>query len=257
MTPSFSVSTFSAGEYLLILEVEDGQDNANSTMALTVGNSMPVITSTGAGIYPIYDVISLGGQVSDFDGDLLTYYWQDSEEIICPEQLIKPDPEGIPVNLPECIINNLNIGVHTITLNVDDGTNETITSAIEVEVIDSTAPTLMPKTGDTILWPPNHMMVDILIEANASDNGGGPVTLNASIYCNEEEDGLGDGDFAPDWTEPVIDQSNGILTFQLRRERYGSGTSREYTVIIVAIDESGNSSQTEIKFIVPHDKRKK
>jgi YVTN family beta-propeller protein len=252
-----SVSTFSAGEYLLILEVEDGHDSAISTMALTVGNSMPVITSTGGGIYQIYDVICLGGQVSDFDGDLLTYYWQDSEEIICPEQLIKPDPEGIPVNLPECIINNLSIGVHTITLNVDDGTNETITSAIEVEVIDSTAPTLMPKTGNTILWPPNHIMVDILIEANASDNGGGPVTLNASIYCNEEEDGLGDGDFAPDWTEPVIDQSNGTLTFQLRRERYGSGTSREYTVIIVAIDESGNSSQTEIKFIVPHDKRKK
>ena len=252
-----SVPTFFPGEYLFILEVDDGQYSANSSMALTIGNSMPVVTSTGGGIYQIFDLVSLGGQVSDFDGDLLSYYWQDGEEVICPEQLIKPELEGIPVNLPECILNNLSIGVHNITLHVDDGTNEIVTSAIEVEVVDSTAPTLAPRTEDTILWPPNHVMVDVIIEANASDNGGGPVTLNASIYCNEAEDGLGDGDFSPDWTEPMVDQSSGAITFQLRSERYGSGTSREYTVIIVARDESGNTSQAEVKFVVPHDKRKK
>ena len=250
------VPNFSTGEYLLILEVDDGQDRANSSITLTVGNSMPVVTSTGAGIYQISDPVSLSGQVSDFDGDLLTYYWQDGDELLCPGQTIQADPEGIPVNLSECILNNLSIGVHKVTLHVDDGTNEIVTSAIEVEVVDSTAPTLAPRTEDTILWPPNHAMVDVIIEANASDNGGGPVTLNASIYCNEAEDGLGDGDFSPDWTEPVIDQNSGTLTFQLRRERYGSGTSREYSVIIVAIDEYGNSSQAEVKFIVPHDKSK-
>lgn len=251
-----NIHDFSAGEYLLILEIDDGQDSANSSIALTIGNSMPVATSTGAGIYQIFDPVTLNGQVSDFDGDLLTYYWQDGDEVLCSGQ-IQTDLEGIPAALPDCIVDNLSIGVHKITLSIDDGINKSITSAIEVEIIDSTAPTLIPKTGDTILWPPNHSMADILIEANASDNGGGPVTLNASIYCNEEEDGLGDGDFAPDWTEPVIDQSNGTLTFQLRRERYGSGTCREYTVIIVAMDEAENSSQAEIKFIVPHDKRKK
>lgn len=252
-----TVPDFSAGEYLLKLEVDDGQDRANSSITLTVGNSMPVVTSTGAGIYQIYDPVTLSGQVSDFDGDLLTYYWQDGDEALCPEQTIQADPDGIPATLPDCIVDNLSIGVHKITLNVNDGINETVSSTIEVQVIDSIAPTIIPQTGNTILWPPNHSMADIIIVANASDNGGGPATLNVSIYSNEAEDGLGDGDFAPDWTEPVIDQNSGILSFQLRRERYGNGTSREYTVIIVANDESGNSSQAEVKFVVPHDKRKK
>ena len=64
-------------------------------------------------------------------------------------------------------------------------------------------------------------MVDIVIEANASDNSGLPVTLTASVTSNEPEDGLGDGDSAPDWAEPVIDQETGIITLQLCAERAG------------------------------------
>ena len=60
-----------------------------------------------------------------------------------------------------------------------------------------------------------------------------------------------------DWTEPVIDQDNGIITLQLRAERSGTGEGRIYTITITATDESGNSSQAQVNIIVPHDKRNK
>ena len=66
-------------------------------------------------------------------------------------------------------------------------------------------------------------MVDIVIEVNASDNSGGPITLSASVSSNEPQDGLGDGDTGPDWTEPAVDQEMGTITLQLRAERSGSG----------------------------------
>ena len=99
-------------------------------------------------------------------------------------------------------------------------------------------------------------MVDIVIEANAFDNSGFPVTLSAFVASNEPEDGLGDGDTAPDWTEPVIDQDNGIITLQLRAERSGTGDGRVYTITIVATDEAGNASTVDVPLVVPHDKRK-
>ena len=100
-------------------------------------------------------------------------------------------------------------------------------------------------------------MVDIVIEANPSDNSGLPVNLNAVVTSNKPVDGLGDGHTSDDWTEPVIDQINGIITLQLRAERSGRKGGRIYTVTMTATDKSKNSSQAIVKIIVPHDKRKK
>jgi len=74
---------------------------------------------------------------------------------------------------------------------------------------------------------------------------------------DEPQDGLGKGDRAPDWTEPVIDPETGIITLQLRAERAGKGDGRVYTVIITAEDTSGNSSIETLEIQVPHDNRKK
>jgi hypothetical protein len=100
-------------------------------------------------------------------------------------------------------------------------------------------------------------MVDIIIRANATDNTGGPVRLEAVVTSNEPQNGLGDGDTSPDWTEPVIDQVNGIITLQLRAERSGTGSGRIYTITITGTDTSGNTSQAKVEIIVPHDKGKK
>jgi hypothetical protein len=124
-------------------------------------------------------------------------------------------------------------------------------------LVDTTPPTLEPEANQTILWPPNHRMADIVINANASDNSGLPVTLTASVSSNEPEDGTGDGDKAPDMTIPIIDQETGTITLQLRAERSGTGDGREYIISITAADSSGNSSTANVVITVPHAKKKK
>jgi len=168
-------------------------------------------------------------------------------------QSVDTIPGGDPVTLSETILDNLGLGIHTLTFSVSDGVNEAVTSDITVEVIDTTAPLLVPQTDKTILWPPNHKMVDVTISANV----GGPVTLSATVVSNESEDGLGDDDESPDWTLPLINQENGEITFQLRAERSGSGDGRVYSIDITATDESGSFSHAIVEIIVPHDKAKK
>ncbi len=99
-------------------------------------------------------------------------------------------------------------------------------------------------------------MVDVVIQANAYDNSGS-VTITTSVESSELSDTDGDGNTIPDYTTPVIDQSTGQITLQLRSERKGQGTGRTYTIMITATDGSGNSSDAIVEVVAPHDKGKK
>ncbi len=116
---------------------------------------------------------------------------------------------------------------------------------------DNEKPALAPEVNKTLLWPPNHKMVDIVIDAHAWDNSGSTV-LNATVTSNEFEEVLGDGDASPDWTMPHIDQQTGIISLQLRAERSGEGNGRIYTIAITAMDPSNNSTTVHLNILVPH-----
>ncbi len=213
-------------------------------------NFAPNAAPSGGGTYQVKSSVLLGGQVSDVDGDQLSYQWLEGATVLF-SGTIQTTPGGTAVYLPYDAINTLAVGTHTLTLQVSDGVNPPVSSSVIVEIIDTIAPILSPAPDKTILWPANHKMVPITIYANASDNSGGPVSLSASIASNEPQDGLGDGDMPQDWTAPVI--NNGIITLQLRAERSGKGNGRLYTVTIVAKDQSGNSSTATVTISVPHD----
>lgn len=250
-----SIVSLQMGAHFLTLEVNDGKANSSDEMILTIDNSSPNAGPTGGGVYEIGAEVVLGGNVSDYDGDLLSYQWIEGHNVIS-SGTVQSLEEGTPVSLPSYLISNLALGIHTISLQVSDGTNDPIFSVITVEIVDITVPTIVPSVNKTILWPPNHKMEDIIIEANTTDNSGFPVSLSVMVSSNEPQDGLGDGDMTPDWTEPFIDQENGIISLQLRAERSGTGDGREYKITITATDSSGNSSTADVIIIVPHDKRK-
>jgi len=224
--------------------------------ALGISNSPPEVSPGGGGVYEINTEVVLGGNVSDFDGDLLSYKWMEGNNVLF-SGVIQTIKGGTLVELPHHSISTLPLGLHTITLQVDDGFNEPVSKEITVEIVDTTSPSLDPAANMTVLWPANHKMVDIVIEANASDNSGLPITLSALISSNEPINGTGDGDHSLDWTEPQIDQENGIITFQLRAERSGKGNGRVYTITITATDNSNNSTTANLAITVPHDKKKK
>ncbi len=248
---------FAIGQHTLTLEVCTTLECSEDQMILTIDNSAPNAGPTGGGVYEISSAVTLGGEVSDFDGDLLTYQWFKGVDPLTSSNTIQTLPFGDPVDLLSQNVNNFSLGLHTITLHVIDGFNAPVTTGITVEIVDTGDPIIAPVTNKTILWPPNHQMVDITITANASDNSGNPVTLSATVTSNEPQDDTGDGDTSPDWTEPFIAQENGRIDLQLRSERSGSGEGRVYTITITATDESDNSSQATVEIIVPHDKGKK
>jgi hypothetical protein len=243
------------GSHTLTLEVTDGTETAADDMVLTIENSPPRATAEGSGQYEINTPVSLKGTASDFDGDALDYRWLEGTTVFAGGT-VQAAAGGAPVDIPELSLADLGLGTHTIVLTLTDKVNEPVSAEVTVEVVDTTPPTLSPVADRVSLWPPNHKLKKIYIKSNVSDNSGLPVTLTVKVSSSEPVDGLGDGDRAPDWTEPVIKQAAGVVKLKLRAERSGKGTGRVYTVTVTATDRAGNSSRAAVDITVPHDKGK-
>jgi hypothetical protein len=122
----------------------------------------------------------------------------------------------------------------------------------KVVIADTTSPVINNVTATpNMLWPPNHKMVPVTLSADVSDIcDEKPYCRITSVSSNEPENGLGEGDTAPDW------EITGDITVNLRAERSGTGSGRLYTIIIKCTDASANSSTKTVSVSVPHDKKK-
>lgn len=122
-------------------------------------------------------------------------------------------------------------------------------SAAASVVVTNASPTLSAvTTSTTMLWPPNHQMVDVAIGYTAADQCG-PVVAALSVTSNEPANGAGDGDTDPDWE---VVSSNLV---RLRAERAGAGSGRIYTVTITATDAAGQATQSSVTITVPRSAR--
>ncbi|MFT5113406.1 MAG: hypothetical protein ACI8P9_002737 [Parasphingorhabdus sp.] len=122
-----------------------------------------------------------------------------------------------------------------------------------VPMVDTNPPTLNPISSALILWPPNHKMVNVVIATNAVDDSGHYI-LMARVTSDQPLNGIGDGNTSEDFTEPEIDQENGIIYLALRSERKGQGNGRIYNIIIGAADAAGNYSEAIVQIIAPRNR---
>jgi hypothetical protein len=110
----------------------------------------------------------------------------------------------------------------------------------EPAVLDTEPPVITSASATPDhLWSPDHTMVKVTVDATVSDNSFA-IWYLAGIASNQPQNGLGDGDKAPDyWTDP--DDARSVW---LRAERSGNHPSevREYTITLMAIDMAGNLS---------------
>jgi hypothetical protein len=139
------------------------------------------------------------------------------------------------------------VGTTTVTA---IATNEagTDTCTFVVTVKDVEPPVLKNVNVSTkILWPPNHKMKDIKVDYTATDNCPGIITSKLSVSSNQPLNGTGDGNTESDWT--IVDEHN----VQLRAERAGNGGCRIYSIKITSTDQHGNSRDSIVTVIVPHD----
>ena len=111
-------------------------------------------------------------------------------------------------------------------------------------------PTITDATADpSVLWPPNHRMVNVTVSYDVMDNCPVPPgSCTLSVTSNEPVLGHGSGHTSPDWI--VVDDHHVLL----RAEREGGGSGRIYTITITCTDSGGNSSEEQVEVTVPHDR---
>ena len=104
-------------------------------------------------------------------------------------------------------------------------------------IVDTTPPDLTVVLSPTVLWPPNHKLVEIKASIAVRDVcDPNPTVRLVSITSNEPDNGQGDGDTTGDSQGAALGTDD--RTFLLRSERSGPGGGRVYTVTYEASDHS-------------------
>jgi uncharacterized repeat protein (TIGR01451 family) len=137
--------------------------------------------------------------------------------------------------------------VTSFTPDPDLGNN----SATATTTASNPAPTITNATADpSVLWPPNHRMVEVTVSYDVTDNCPlPPGSCTLDVTSNEPVLGHGSGHTSPDWI--VVDDHHVLL----RAEREGPGNGRIYTITITCTDSGGNSSNEDVLVTVPHNRR--
>jgi probable HAF family extracellular repeat protein len=113
------------------------------------------------------------------------------------------------------------------------------------QTLDKTPPTVSVRANPRVLWPPNHKLIEIVLDVSAQDDIDPSPCVSCEAVSSEPNDGPGDSRTAPD-----VRWSGGRLW--LRAERNGTGPGRTYTITCNARDASGNVGHGEAIVLVPH-----
>ena len=136
--------------------------------------------------------------------------------------------------------------VSSLTFDPDTTNNSSTTTT----TASNPPPTITGATANpSVLWPPNHRMVNVTVSYDVMDNCPlPPGSCTLSVTSNEPVLGHGSGHTSPDWI--VVDDHHVLL----RAEREGNGNGRVYTITITCTDSGGNSSSEQVEVTVPHDR---
>jgi N-acetylneuraminic acid mutarotase len=187
-------------------------------------------------------LVSLSGSGSACDSTAtLSYTW------------VGPFTEGGGVVHGKNTQVTLPLGISTVTLRVEDGLGHAAEDQVVVTVRDTTPPQICVGISPSMLWPPNHRMVDVTAPVLASDACSQPTVRLDSITSSEVDDAAGSSDGTTSADIQGADPGTADFTFQLRAERDGGGPGRIYRVTYSAVDTAGNRSTASALVLVPHD----
>ena len=136
-------------------------------------------------------------------------------------------------------------GTDSFTYFVSDGTASAGPVTVHITINDTQPPAISASLATTLLWPPNHDLVNLGFTAGATDNGSGPVTITYAVYSDEDDITSADGDQSPDAKEVAPS------TLRLRAERDATSDGRFYLVVVTATDASSNTSRKCVAAVVP------
>jgi low density lipoprotein receptor-related protein 5/6 len=102
--------------------------------------------------------------------------------------------------------------------------------------LEAAPPTATCSVADSLLWPPNHRLVNVGLSVTVDPPDADPHVL---VYANDDASPADAADIGPD-------------TLRLRSERQGRGEGRVYLIVTTATD-SGGTGFDVCTVAVPHD----
>jgi hypothetical protein len=214
-------------------------------------NSAPVVECPDPATVECGTLAEVKVVVSDPDGDAMKAIWTLNGR--------KVQTNTVPASKPSAAMELsfsrvMPLGTNIVGVAVTDSHTNRASCSTTVRVVDTLPPVIHGAGArPNVLWPPNHKMVYVQVEARVADQCGPATWEIIDVYSNEPVNGLGDGDTAPDW---LIARHH--LGAYLRAERSGNGTDRIYSIVIQAKDRSGNLSEpTTVTVTVPKSQGKK
>jgi len=245
-----------------------------SATASDVCDAFVPVTNDAPAVFPLgTTVVHWSGQDDSgntgTDSQNVTVVDTTPPTIVAPPAIVKEctSPTGTPVALGTpftddicwATVNVSNnapalfpLGTTSVTWTAMDGSSNSSSAGQLVTIQDTTPPTLAVTLSPTVLWPPNHKMVDITATIAATDVcDASPQVKLLSITSNEPDNGRGDGNTTGDIQGAAFGTDD--RQFQLRAERSGTGTGRIYTVTYEARDASNNATVKQAVVTVPHN----
>jgi hypothetical protein len=142
------------------------------------------------------------------------------------------------------------LGNTSVACSARDASGNVGTGSFGVTVRDTTPPSAPTLTvTPSVLHPPNHKLVPVVVTARASDAVSTAACAIVSITSNEPDTRPGEDDRPNDIVK------TGALTANLRAERIGEGNGRIYTITVGCTDAAGNAGATSrVTVTVPHER---
>ena len=210
----------------------------------------PVVSSQPEATVSCDVPFTYSAAISDMDGDAVQATWMLNGVSVETDNIAAGGPPSAGVvtytaTLPD--------GVNTLSVTARDSTGNVTTSTSTITVVDTAAPVIVAVTANPrVLWPPNHKMVPVRVDATVIDDCSSTTWKILSVRSNQAVDSKGSGKKTmPDWR---ITDDHTVL---LRAERSGKdSSSRVYVITVQATDEAGNlSALSTVRVVVPHDRR--
>jgi hypothetical protein len=139
-------------------------------------------------------------------------------------------------------------GIHTVQFfSVNQSGSREIIHTKTIK-IDSTSPIVTASANPSTLWPPNHKFVPVTVTGHVSDASGGlPRTVSYRVIDEY-------GQVQPRGTARVASNGNYSFVVELQSSRLGQDKDgRQYTIVVSATDEAGNTGSAKTFVVVPHD----
>jgi len=154
------------------------------------------------------------------------------------------------VNVTCSVVDGTLISNTATVTSITPDPDTTNNSATATTTASNPAPVITGAVADpSMLWPPNHRMVNVTVSYEVTDNCPlPPNSCTLDVTSNEPVLGKGSGHTSPDWD--VLDDHHVLL----RAERSGNGNGRIYTITATCSDSGGNSSSDQVEVTVPHDR---